>query len=129
MKNKIQVRVADKVGIGSLVTLKIFCLGLIEQIFLCLAPEIFKTTYWSYLIRYIVKENTCSSNESVAIFIIVVYQKFIFISKISRQFFKRKFQIWRKWRNKALCANFIMQKSILSLIGNQPSKITSSELL
>ena len=30
---------------------------------------------------------------------------------------------------KALCAKFIMQISILSLIGNQPSKTTSSELL
>ena len=29
----------------------------------------------------------------------------------------------------SLCANFIKQKSILSLIGNQLSKITSSELL
>ena len=30
---------------------------------------------------------------------------------------------------KALCANFIMQKSILLLIGNQLSKITTIELL
>ena len=30
MKNKIEVRVAEKVEIGSLVTLKIFCLDLIE---------------------------------------------------------------------------------------------------
>ena len=30
---------------------------------------------------------------------------------------------------KALCANLIMLKSILSLLGNQSSKITSSELL
>ena len=31
--------------------------------------------------------------------------------------------------HKALCANFMMLKLILSLMGNQPSKITSSELL
>ena len=36
---------------------------------------------------------------------------------------------WNRVTYKALCANFIMQKSILSLIGNQPSKITSSDLL